>query len=205
MIIRLSLTCLLLLGATLSGAGACPISKPSDVSPPNFNDRLHQIALDQNSGAGELLLTGLTTSSTAQGSTCGAAIFVPDGVTATELLVVNADTGDPVGFSVFSRDSEFESSLRSDSDDANILGFVGVADRSVRGDQPLAFILRFRQDGSSYTATELAMELLRSSLFLAGGVDENRHPHHHFLLTKVGAVDICFSKSIHSPGIRPGC
>ncbi len=142
-------------------------------------------------------VTGLIASGALPGNSCAIAVSLANGVDVKAVDVVNATTGESIGFGEFQRDNNAAKHLCDDGDQA-CSAFVSVIDKGgVQRGVPIKFAIWAHAGSAEFVRNNLvkiASGVGRSMTLVAGRVDSSGKPEHHLIAIRPTIIDVKFDE-----------
>jgi len=140
-----------------------------------------------------LEIDGFVAAGAVSGDGCAAATKLPEGLSVIDVAIVNSKTGASAGFGKFQADALATRGFCGKGV-SNCLAFRSeIMDSGVKKGTPLKVIISMqsgKRDPDVLQLTSVASRLVKSALFVSGGVDKNGDPHHHLSIVRPGEMEL---------------
>ena len=141
----------------------------------------------------EIEIDGLVAFDSESASSCATAVQLPEGLIATAVSVLDAESDEPVGFGQFRADARARRGFCGQGS-TNCVAFISRVTQQVKAGTPLKMIIEVLSEDvlDARQLTNLAVRVARSSVFVVGGVDNDGLPHDHLSVFRPNGIEIVF-------------
>ncbi|SFN53190.1 hypothetical protein SAMN04487859_10477 [Roseovarius lutimaris] len=174
---------------------ACPAKPPTDFT--DFIESEIPTGPVGDSAEVDIQINGLVANGSAAGDSCGAAILLPEGMTAIAVRAINEETGKPAGFEEFRLDARASRNFCGGKVKGCVAFVAKVGKSGLKEGTPIRLVVEtlaenLRRPGDT---AQLAGRVARDAVVMLGGADAKHQPYHHLSVFRLPGLRVTLSDS----------